>query len=255
MKNLVENLIKNYVRSYSLDNRLEIQWEEPLVSFADAKDSMFFELKKVIGENHKLPEDFLQNGKTVITYFIPFNKDIVLSNIKGRESSEFWAKAYVETNKLILSLNEYIKEELEGKGYDTIGVPLSINFDYDKLINDWSHRHAAYISGLGTFGVNNMLITNKGCCGRFGTIITSLEVEKTERKEKESCLYKYNGSCGGCVKRCVNEALKLDSFDRHKCFEMCLYNDKLYNRLGPADVCGKCMVGVSCSFTNPTKCL
>lgn len=34
-------------------------------------------------------------------------------------------------------------------------------------MSEWSHRHAAYIAGLGIFGINNMLITNKGCVGRI----------------------------------------------------------------------------------------
>lgn len=55
------------------------------------------------------------------------------------------------------------------------------------------------------------------------------------------------------VDKCVNNALKIDSFDRHKCYEMCLINDKFHSDLGLVDVCGKCLVGVPCSTKNPTS--
>ena len=98
-----------------------------------------------------------------------------------------------------------------------------------------------------------MLITDKGCCGRIGSFITDLKIEPTKRKNKENCLYRHMNTCKKCVDRCVNDALKIDSFDRHKCYEMCLYNDKFHSDEGLADVCGKCLVNVPCSMTNPVK--
>ena len=57
------------------------------------------------------------------------------------------------------------------------------------LISDWSHRHVAVIAGLGKFGLNNMLITDNGCCGRVGSFITDLKIEPTKRKmEKIVCI-------------------------------------------------------------------
>ena len=38
----------------------------------------------------------------------------------------------------------------------------------------WSERHAAYISGLGTFGLHKGLITEQGTCGRFVSVLTDL---------------------------------------------------------------------------------
>jgi epoxyqueuosine reductase QueG len=99
-----------------------------------------------------------------------------------------------------------------------------------------------------------MLITDKGCCGRIGSFITDIKIEPTKRKNEENCLYKHMKICQKCVKRCVNNALKNDSFDRHKCYEMCLYNDKFHsNIMDLTDVCGKCLVSLPCSTTNPVK--
>ena len=120
-------------------------------------------------------------------------------------------------------------------------------------MSDWSQRHVAYIAGLGTFGINNMLITDKGCCGRYGSIVTSMKIEPDKRPDIEFCLYKNNGTCKACVKHCVNGALKEDSFNRDKCFEMCRANSDIYKEMGDPESCGKCLTFVPCTFINPIK--
>ena len=60
-------------------------------------------------------------------------------------------------------------------------------------------------------------------------------------------------NCKKCVDRCVNNALKVDCFDRHKCYEMCLYNANVHLDIGLSDVCGKCLVNVPCSTINPLQ--
>ena len=228
-------------------------WQEPIIAFAAADDELFPTLKEIISPTHVLPKDILVNAQTVITYFIPFNKDIVTSNVAGRETSREWAKTYIETNQLILDLNTHIQGELSQQGYDASILPATHNFDKTKLISDWSHRHVAFIAGLGKLGLNNMLITEKGCCGRLGSIVTNLKLQPTPRSDRENCLYKHQGLCKKCVERCVNGALTELSYDRHLCYAMCLSNAELFNKMGLADVCGKCLVNLPCSFINPAR--
>ncbi|GKU27504.1 (Fe-S)-binding protein [Clostridium folliculivorans] len=253
MKNQLEKLIREFIKKYQEDNDIESGWKEPLISYADASDKRFYKLKEIVSPSHAMPQDFLPGAKTVVSYFIPFEDFIVESNIEGRISSKIWARAYIETNKLIFDLNSYIKNELEKLGYKSNIIPATHNFDTTKLISDWSHRHVAYISGLGTFGLNNMLITEKGCCGRVGSFVTDLELEPSNIKEGENCLYKRNNVCKKCVARCVNAALKVESFNRHKCYEMCLSNAEVHSEIELSDVCGKCLVNLPCSTTNPVK--
>jgi len=254
LKNKIENTLKQYVADYSKLKNVQTKWEEPLTAYADANDKMFYKLKDVVSSYHALPKDSLKEAQTVVAYFIPFHESIVKSNIDGRECSKEWARAYLETNQLILDVNTYIKDVLEESGYKAVITPATHNFDEEKLISSWSHRHVAYIAGLGTFGLNNMLITEKGCCGRIGSFITDGKIEPTKRTDKENCLFKHKSICKKCVKKCVNDALKTDEFDRFKCFEMCLYNDKLHSDVeGFTEVCGKCMVNIPCSFVNPVK--
>lgn len=249
----IENYIKEFVQAHQNREGIRTRWEEPLVTYASAGDPLFNKLKEVVSPTHALPQDLLPDAKTVITYFLPFARQIPLSNKKGRMSSSEWAVAYIETNKLITQLNEYIHKKLGDIKYQSVILPPTHNFDTQLLISDWSHKHVGFISGLGKFGLHQMLITEKGCCGRLGSIITNLEIEPTKRAENEYCLYKHNGTCQKCVEKCAQGALSVIGFDRHKCYELLLDNADIYANEGLADVCGKCVSIVPCSFTNPVK--
>jgi epoxyqueuosine reductase QueG len=196
-----------------------------------------------------MPCDIMQDAKSIVSYFIPFQDDIVNSNIEGAYASKEWAVAYVKTNDLITAINNNIETLMKKNGYKTGKIPATHNFDADKLISNWSHRHIAYIAGLGTFGINNMLITKNGCCGRVGSIILNYEVSEYKQigEIKEKCLNKLNGSCGMCQKKCIAGAYEKNGFNRHKCYEQCLKNAEYHKDTGYADVCGKCLVGLPCS--------
>jgi len=253
VKEQIEYLVKHFIKEYSAKNETKTTWREPLIKYSDANDEMYIQLKKIVGPEHNLPQDYMKDAQTVISYFIPLGESVVHSNTDGKYSSREWAAAYIETNDLIFALNNYIKKELENLNYKATNIPATHNFDKKNLISNWSHRHVAYISGLGKFGLNNMLITDKGCCGRVGSIVTNIKTEPSKRIERELCLYKKSGACKKCVQRCVNGALKVDSFNRHRCYEILLYNDKLHADLDLTDVCGKCCVDLPCSLSNPVK--
>jgi epoxyqueuosine reductase QueG len=252
MQEKIKQLIKEHVGKYQIENSTKTSWLTPLIGFANAQDRLFLKLKSVVSKDHKLPRELLVNAETVISYFIPFEKEVVSSNV-GKECSEQWAVAYIETNKLISDLNDVLCNFLQNKRISSISVPATHNFDKKKLISDCTHRHIAYIAGLGKFGLNKMLITEKGCCGRFGSVITTVIINATERPEKEYCLYFHDKSCQKCLDKCTWGALKISSFDRHECYAVCLENLKKFQGLGAADVCGKCMTMVPCSFRNPIE--
>jgi epoxyqueuosine reductase QueG len=253
MKKEVEEFIKNYVKDYGRNNGIVTKWEEPLIAFADSTDELFNKLKDVANVNHALPSDLLADAKTVISYFIPFSREVVLSNYKGVNASREWALAYMETNQLIVDLNSALSEMLKDKGFESAVTPPTHNFEEESLVSSWSHKHIAYIAGLGRFGIHNMIITKRGCCGRLGSMVTNVKIEPTVREENELCLHKIKKSCGMCVKNCTFGALGFSSFDNHKCYKVCLENSKVYSKLGLADVCGKCIANVPCSFTNPNR--
>ena len=253
MKQKVALLIKAFVRDYRSVRYPRIRWEEPLVAFARAQDPLFRQLKELVSPTHALPTDFLPDAQTVITFFLPFQEAVNLENLEGKASAASWAVAYLETNRLIMDLSSYLAKKLQETNYQAAQLPPTHNFDQNKLVSDWSHKHVAYIAGLGKFGLHQMLITEKGCSGRLGSIITNLEIEPSPRPEGEFCLYKQNRSCAQCVRQCVSGALQLDSYNRHSCYERLLQNAAQYASLGFADVCGKCASNVPCAFTNPCR--
>lgn len=253
MQKLIETIIRSFVEDYPANNNLPKLWQRPLVAFAQARDERFLRLKDSVSPTHAMPWELLPNAETVIVYFIPFIKMVGESNIEHRFSSRMWAETYIKTNKLINELNSLLQQGLKSRGYQTAPIQATHNFNETTLISDWSHRHVARIAGLGEFGLNNMLITESGCCGRLGSLITDLPIEPLPAEEKHYCLFYKNGSCGQCVKHCPNQALTFAGFDRHRCYETCLENAEEYSALGLADVCGKCTVGLPCSYRNPIK--
>ncbi len=251
MKKTIINEIQNFVGNYQNNGDISTKWGTPIIGFASADDPLFAELKSVVSPTHAMPKDFLASAQTTIAFFLPFPKSLTATNIKNRMSSKEWAVAYIETNELISKLSIYLKELLQAEGHQSVTIPATHNWDEKKLISNWSHRHIAYIAGIGNFGLNNMLITDKGCCGRIGSFITAAEIEPDSRTDQPACLYKYDGTCKKCTKNCVNEALFEKSFDRFKCYEMLLKNVDRHSSVGYADVCGKCLVAVPCSHINP----
>jgi epoxyqueuosine reductase QueG len=247
----IKSFIENYVRNYKTEFNTITEWEKPLVGFANANNRLFLKLKEIVNYKHNLPQDILKNAETVISYFIPFRKETILSNREGMSSSKEWVIAYIETNQLIEDLNKFLAYELKQLAFDSVILPPTHNFDEKMLISDWSHKHIAYIAGLGNFGLHKLLITEKGCCGRLGSLVTSALIKASESAKTQFCLYFHDKSCRMCVEKCIFNALKVDFFDRHACYEICLDNGKRFSQYGFADVCGKCTSGVPCSIINP----
>jgi len=228
-------------------------WRSPLVGVASARDPLFPRTREWVSPRHLLPGDLLPGAASVIVFFVPFSTEVVRSNIDGRPASPLWGEAYEETNRLIDTIGRGLADLLGRRNYGGANIAPTGNFREDELISTWSHRHAGYIAGLGTLGINNMLITEKGCCGRLGSLVTDCPLEPTNRPDIEFCLYRLDGSCGVCVDRCVNRSLTLRGYDRFSCYSECRKNAARLPTRQPADVCGKCLVGLPCSLTRPVR--
>ncbi len=245
------NEIESYVAEFVQKNDYYTFYREPIVRYSSTKNPLLTDIKRITHSKHYLPQDILENARSVIAYFIPFNKNVVQSNIEGKYASELWSKAYIHCNKLIEELNQNLSNFIEQRGYECKSISATHNFDEQTLVSYWSHKHIAYICGLGTLGLHNMLITSKGCCGRLSSLVTSIPASIIPDINDEFCLYKQHKTCTMCVKQCVNQSLQTCTFNRFHCYEQCRLNEKLFEHLGKADVCGKCMVGLPCSISIP----
>ncbi len=253
MKEVVKQVIYNCVENENaLFSGYNI-WKKPLICFLKTDNIEIAQLKIIVSKDHLLPQDILVDAKSIISFFLGFNSEIVKSNIGGRLASKEWAFTYLRTNNLITKINNKIAEVMNKYGYKAGKIPATNNFNENTLLSNWSHRHIAYISGLGTFGINNMLITEEGCCGRLGSVVTNFQFEISPKQINEKCLYKINKSCGLCISKCVNDVYSTSGFNRFKCYQMCLENAAYYKNIGNADVCGKCLVGLPCSSRDPSR--
>jgi epoxyqueuosine reductase QueG len=240
-------------------------WRTPLVGFADASDPGFAALREIVDTAHELPGDVLPDARTVVAYFIPFSEEIVRSNAGEGLSSPLWALAYEETNAMLVRLKDRLIACFAAGGCRAAVSREAAVFDREKIVSRWSQRHIARLAGLGTFGLNNMLITQAGCCGRFGSVVTELELAPDTLPHGENCLYKKDGTCKACVRKCPSGALTAGGFDRHRCYAQCMENARLYTGFGNSyaseaggevtasgsEVCGKCLVGLPCSVKIP----
>lgn len=208
-----------------------------------------------------MPREVLPDASIVIAYFIPFGRWMPDTNNKGDLSSPEWAEGYELTNAMFGRLNRHIISTVRQLGFEAATASQAGVFYRDEVTSHWSFRHFAYAAGLGTFGLNNMLITAEGCAGRCNTVVTNLDVEPDSPQQEEACLYKRNGSCGACVSKCPSGALTRDGFDRHRCYEQCLKNAAIYDSFGSSytdgsqtigsEVCGKCVTGLPCTHRRP----
>lgn len=248
--------IKNYVGERSRIQKTK--YREPLIAFASVDAPLFNRLGDIGAKSHCHPKSLLQNARTVISYFIPFTESVIESNNVDGLSSLEWVIAYAETNKLILDLGHHLKTIIGKEGFETYVPKPTNNFDKSTLESQWSHKHVACIAGLGTFGMHSMIITERGCAGRLGSVITELYVEyipashsQSEIPEREFCPCNDKGETPPCVEKCSFGALTGDGLDKFLCYEQCLKNSEYFKDFPLADVCGKCASGVPCSFEIP----
>lgn len=230
------------------------RYRQPLVGFAEVKKEDFQHLRKIVGEHHILPDDLLPNAQSIVAFFLPFSEEVVRATRRNPYVAREWAVAYVETNKLISHICEVLEQVLKEKGIETAWELPTYDFDKEKLAARWSHRSVAVLAGLGSFGLNRLLITDSGCTGRYGSLLLKARLTPSDREPKERCLYFYDGSCLKCVQRCpVNALTEKGEFDRAACYKYLLEVDAFFDDLPLSEVCGKCSVGMPCSLRSAVK--
>ena len=232
-------------------------WESPIMASAPA-DERFTVLPDIAMDEHLLPRELLATARSVLVFFIPFQKWLIKENREGDRPCRNWGLAYVQTNNLIEQASRALSDILKQAGFRSALTPATHNFDAEKLMARWSHKHLGHLVGLGRFGTHCMLITPRGCCGRLGSLVTEAELgEHPLVTTRDACLLKAGQPCGKCVERCPAGALAADTFDRRKCWERLNDNYRILDYLsdlpGTTDVCSKCAAMMPCSFSNPVK--
>lgn len=240
LEQTIENIIDEQVAAL---NRPDL-FRKPIVSYSSADDSRYIDLKQLIGIWHALPTELLPDAKSVISYFVPFTKEVAAQPKQVRNGSPLWSEAYQEINRHFNSVNQAISDYLIEVGYSAKTIPSTHTYDPKDLQCFWSHRSAAVIAGLGEFGANKLVITEKGSGGRFCSVITSATLKNNQKTTDTKCLYIKKGVCGLCFKICPVQALTPNAVNKFDCQDRLNEHEakmKASTDLQSADTCGKCI--------------
>ncbi|AJE02683.1 epoxyqueuosine reductase [Geobacter pickeringii] len=266
MVGMISAEIRRFVGE-SLDNRFpdsgEPYFDEPLVGFAAADDPLFAEYKRIIGDFHRAPGEILDGAATVICWVLPVTRATRESNRKeSLWPSRQWALTRNNGEGFNSALRRHLAAWLQERGHRAVAPQLAegwrqLDAPAVGVASTWSERHAAYAAGLGTFSLNDALITPRGIAHRLGSVITDLPLPPTPRTSpdhRHNCLWYREGSCGACIGRCPAGALSRQGHDKARC------RDYVYGavpaavgeRYGVAQTgCGLCQTRVPCETQVP----
>lgn len=275
----VERTIKAFINSSpknTLRNKVgDKAWGDPLVGFSSGGDPLYQEFKKHIGSFHWTPLEIFTlifpsakvaaDQLTVISWVLPHLEKTKVDNRKETAyPSERWARGRIFGEEVNRKLCGHVVATLQESGYDAIAPMLSPFFELKTsehygFASMWSERHAAYASGLGTFGLCDGLITPRGKAMRCGSVIAHITITPTHRQYHDHhayCLFFNQGRCGMCIRRCPVGAITEAGHDKELC----------RNHLFPATAdyvrsnfgfegygCGLCQTKVPCESKIPTR--
>jgi epoxyqueuosine reductase QueG len=261
----------------SLNSLMNIQkepaWEKPLVGFARGDDALWDEYKDHIGDFHWSPFEIFTatfpsvtvepKDLTVISWILPQTKQTKLDQRKESHlPSERWARSRKYGEEYNVKLRLHLVKTLGDSGIEAVAPMLSPGWEIrisEKygLASTWSERHAAYASGLGTFGLCDGLITKVGKAIRCGSVVARTPIEPTGRPYADHhayCLYYSKGTCGKCIDRCPVGAITKDGHDKTKCQQYVDLETRSFINANfgfDAYGCGLCQVGVPCESRIP----
>lgn len=244
LKDLLNRIIRDEVAASGIPFRLPAP-----VASCSAEDPLWRELKL----SHpwmRLPEEVLPGARGVIVFALPVSLEAVMSNLKGEDPSLEWLRDYIAANEILWRTAVKLSSIFEDYGYRSLAMRPTHDFDEDELRASWSHRHAGFVCGLGTFGLNNLLITTMGCAVRLNSVITEASIEGGPKPELEYCLAKRGYECNACMRRCPVRALDNWPLRKRRCYEK-LVNSAERAGIRYADACGKCSTGVPCATRIP----
>jgi epoxyqueuosine reductase len=275
----VESIIKDFINEspencfQTLNDPPEKAWNEPLVGFSNGADTIWDDYKEHVGPFHLSPMDIFTNAfpavsaspeeLTVISWILPQTDATKKDNRKETAwPSERWARTRIFGEEIQNKLRKHVVAELTALGIEAVASmhsPLWSRQTSEKFgfASTWSERHAAYASGLGTFGLCDGLITPVGKAMRTGSVIAKVDIDPTQRPytdHQEYCLFFSKGICGKCIPRCPVDALSENGHDKIVCRAYLKPKTEEYvkeNYKFEGYGCGLCQTKVPCESKIP----
>jgi len=273
----LQGIIKTFCLK-SPDNSLkneanEKAWDEPLIGFSSGADPLYLHLKEDIGSFYWTPIEIFEMtfpevtvspaDLTVISWILPQTRATKADHRKETAyPSERWVRSRLPGESFNAKLRKFVVNTLQDAGFEAVSP---VDSPYCSLADSarygyaskWSERHAAHVSGLGTFGLCDGLITPVGKAMRCGSVVSRIPIEPTVRPymdHRAYCLYFSHGKCGKCIKRCPVGAISEHGHDKVKCREYIRNVTAKYakDRFGlEANACGLCQTKVPCESRIP----
>jgi hypothetical protein len=231
-------------------------WDLPLVGVAAADDPLFerFQDSEVVGPQHRLPVEWLPGARSIVSVFLPFSEYIFRSYKKeSRYSAIEFSSGKWNGSKFLNVVRRGLVRFFEQLGGQATAPNIDPRYGADNWLPSWSERHAAFAAGVGTFGLQQGLITERGVYGRLWSVITTFRLTPTIRPYTEVygyCLYAFDGSCRACVERCPTGAVR----ETGKVVDQCTKNGNgEHFKAWGYGACGHCSTFIPCSREIPAK--
>ncbi len=251
--------------------------ENFLVGFASGNDPIFEDYKEIIGSFHLTPVEaytkFCEKNNitcstknlSVVTYILPISQKTKKENLEYSKEmpSERWAHTRLFGEQANQKLQKYLVSELKKEAGVKAVAPMTegymfrIHRKHAKGVwaSTWSHRHMAFAAGLGSFGISDGFINEKGIAMRCGSLIVAYKLP-SDADKRPSDPYKYCINCGECIKRCPTGAITFEArHDKQKCSQHVMKSMPYIKINFGINIyaCGLCQVGVPCENGIPTE--
>jgi len=273
----IEEEIKRFIESPEntmKNEENEPVWAEPLVGFSSGADPLWQFYKEDIGEFYLSPLEFFMHDfpymkvtpdqLTVISWILPQTEATKADNRRETNfPSERWARSRIYGEEVNVKLRRHVVEYLKEVGIEAVAPMLSPLWERREserygFASTWSERHAAYASGLGTFGLCDGLITPRGKAMRTGSVVARMKIPPSERPYADPhayCLFYAKGTCGECIDRCPTGAITQEGHNKNLCSKYLAttrqYVPMHYGFEGYG--CGLCQTGVPCESEIPEE--
>ncbi len=275
----------------------EKAWEDFALGFSSGGDELYSFWKGHIGEFHWSPVEAFALGMspegrespaaapaadadadlaepappaqpgelTVVSWALSHTEATKADNrAQSKMPSERWTRSRVFGQSRNRALHRALVKALAARGHSAVAPALlpqcgERESALQGRASNWSERHVAYTSGLGSFGLSGGLITPLGSAVRLGSVVVKAQIPPTPRAYSggfDHCLYFNGGACTACVDRCPVGSISEDGRDKPACARhlevvTAEFVEREYGFKGYG--CGLCQTGVPCESAVPTR--
>lgn len=255
----------------------EPMWQSPLVGFAAGDDPFFRFLQKDIGDFYWSPAEAFHlkypdvpcSDEELTVISLVFPQTAITKSAQTQEKTvpaPRWIVTRGEWETFCMDFCRSVITRLEAEQKQAVAIDLLPGLTWKSSPQygraaPWSHRHTAFVAGLGTFGLSDGLITEKGKAVRITTLLIKEKLDITPRTYQDHhawCSFFRDGSCGACIQRCPAGAISAQGHDKEKCYayEETIKKDLVQKgEMNPDYIssCGLCQCQVPCQDKIPVR--